>query len=100
MSTKIRLTRMGARHMPHYRIVVSDSRRPRDSRFIDVVGHYNPLAKEDQIIIDEAKVRQWIDKGATPSQTVKKLLHRTGLLASWDEEVRAKYRGKREAELR
>ena len=100
MSTKIRLTRMGARHAPFYRIVVIDSRRARDSKSIDVLGHYDPLARENQIEINEEAVLEWIGRGALPSRTVNKLLHRSGLLAKWDQQEQAKHLEKREAALR
>jgi small subunit ribosomal protein S16 len=74
----IRLTRMGRRHHPFYRIVVADSRKPRDGRFIEILGHYDPLKKPEELTIDQDKYKQWIDKGAKPSDTVKTLVKRQG----------------------
>lgn len=74
MAVKMRLRRMGARHQPSYRIVVADSRSPRDGRYIDQVGFYNPLTSPAIIRVDEAKARDWLRKGAQPTDTVTKLL--------------------------
>lgn len=72
MSVKIRLKRMGAKKKPFYRVVVSDSRSPRDGRFIDQVGTYNP--KSSDVKIDAEKIDRWLKSGAQPSQTVSNLL--------------------------
>jgi small subunit ribosomal protein S16 len=77
MSVKIRLTRHGAKKRPFYRIVVSDSRAPRDGRFIEQVGTYDPRSKPPAIKIDERKVASWLERGAQPTQTVASLLKRT-----------------------
>ena len=77
MSVKIRLKRMGAKKKPFYRIVVADSRYPRDGRFIEEIGYYNPTTKPTTFEVDREKVQQWIAKGARPSDTVKALLTRT-----------------------
>ena len=74
MSVSIRLRRMGSSRKPRYRVVVADSRSPRDGRFIEVIGHYNPLTEPPTVKIDRAKAKTWIEKGAQPSNTVKKLL--------------------------
>ena len=74
MAVSIRLRRMGTTKRPAYRVVVADSRSPRDGRFIEVLGHYNPLTQPPTVKIDRAKVEAWIRKGAQPSNTVKKLL--------------------------
>ena len=74
MSVSIRLRRMGSNRRPAYRVVVADSRSPRDGRFIEVIGHYNPLTQPPTVKIDRAKVREWIAKGAQPSNTVKRLI--------------------------
>ena len=74
MSVSIRLRRMGASKRPAYRVVVTDSRSPRDGRFIEVIGHYNPLTQPPTVKIDRAKAREWIAKGAQPSNTVKRLI--------------------------
>jgi small subunit ribosomal protein S16 len=77
MSVKMRLKRMGAKKSPFYRIVVSDSRSPRDGRFIEEIGYYDPLKKD--LKIDSEKAAQWIKNGAQPTETVKTLLKRSGL---------------------
>jgi len=74
VAVSIRLRRMGTTKRPAYRVVVADSRSPRDGRFIEVLGHYNPLTQPPTVKIDRAKVEAWIRKGAQPSNTVKKLL--------------------------
>ncbi|TVQ57477.1 MAG: 30S ribosomal protein S16 [Phycisphaerales bacterium] len=77
MSTKIRLKRMGAKKRPYYRIVVMDSRTPRDGRAIEEVGYYHPIEMdEDNLQIKEDRIREWLQKGAKPSETVRKLLNR------------------------
>jgi small subunit ribosomal protein S16 len=65
---------MGSNRRPAYRVVVADSRSPRDGRFIEVIGHYNPLTQPPTVQIDRAKAREWIAKGAQPSNTVKRLM--------------------------
>ena len=74
MSVSIRLRRMGSNRRPAYRVVVADSRSPRDGRFIEVIGHYNPLTQPPTVKIDRVKAREWIAKGAQPSNTVKRLM--------------------------
>lgn len=77
MSVKIRLKRFGAKKRPYYRIVVIDSRAPRDGRTIEEVGFYHPIEVEDkQIKIEEERIRTWLNKGAKPSDTVKRLLNK------------------------
>jgi small subunit ribosomal protein S16 len=71
---------MGAKKAPSYRIVVSDSRFPRDGRFIEEIGVYNPLSDPSQVSIDAEKVQQWIKNGAQPTETVKALLKKQGIL--------------------
>lgn len=73
MSVKIRLTRIGARKQPYYRIVVADSRSPRDGRFIEKLGTYDPKTDPSKITIDKEKAIEWIKKGAKPTNTVQKL---------------------------
>ncbi len=80
MSVKIRLTRAGARHRPFYRIVVTDSRMPRDGRFIEAVGIYDPLAESENVRVDGELVKDWMKKGAKPSGAVKNLLKRAGVV--------------------
>jgi len=70
----IRLRRTGTNKRPTYRVVVADSRAPRDGRFLEILGHYNPLTKPPTVKIDRAKVQAWIAKGAQPSNTVRRLL--------------------------
>lgn len=80
MAVKIRLRRMGAKKAPFYRIVVADSRFPRDGRFIEEIGTYNPLTEPATIKIDAEKTLQWIKNGAQPTESVKSLLKRNGVL--------------------
>ena len=77
---KIRLRRMGAKKRPFYRLVVADARSPRDGRFIEQLGYYDPLTDPATIKIDEAKVRQWLSQGAQPSDAARSLLQREGIL--------------------
>ncbi len=79
MAVKIRLRRMGAKKKPYYRIVVADSRYPRDGRFIEEIGTYNPIAQPAEIKVDLEKATQWIANGAQPTDTVKELLKKAGL---------------------
>ncbi|MBU3091626.1 30S ribosomal protein S16 [Clostridium sp. CM028] len=74
MAVKIRLKRMGAKHAPFYRVVVADSRAPRDGRFIEEIGYYNPTTEPTTIKIDVEKATKWMKNGAQPSDTVKRLL--------------------------
>ena len=74
MSVSIRLRRMGSSRRPAYRVVVADSRSPRDGRFIEIIGHYNPLTQPPTVKIDRTKAQEWIAKGAQPSNTVKRLM--------------------------
>ena len=78
MAVKIRLKRMGAKKSPFYRVVVADSRSPRDGRFIEEIGYYNPITEPAVIKIDEEKATQWIKNGAQPSDIVKRLFVRVG----------------------
>ena len=77
---KIRLRRLGAKKAPFYRVVVADSRFPRDGRFIDEIGTYNPLTDPVEIKIDSERAQQWIKNGAQPTDTVRVLLKKTGVL--------------------
>jgi small subunit ribosomal protein S16 len=74
LAVKLRLTRVGSKKNPVYRIVAADSRSPRDGKFIEIVGRYNPQTDPSTIEFDEAKVRDWLSKGAQPSNTVQRLL--------------------------
>ena len=80
MAVKMRLTRLGDKKSPFYRIVVVDSRKARDGEYIDKVGHYNPTSQPEQIVIDEAKSKDWLSKGVQPTETVKTLLIRQGII--------------------
>jgi small subunit ribosomal protein S16 len=80
LAVKIRLARHGAKSAPFYRIVVADSRSPRDGRFIDRIGTYNPRTQPSDIQVDADKARQWLDKGAQPTDQVRKLLKVSGVL--------------------
>jgi len=80
MAVKIRLKRMGAHKAPFYRIVVADSRSPRDGRFIEEIGYYNPTTEPTTIKIDAEKANQWVKNGAQPSDTVKRLMIKAGIV--------------------
>ena len=80
MAVKIRLRRMGARKAPFYRVVVADSRFPRNGRFIEEIGTYNPLTEPAQVSIDAEKAKKWIANGAQPTETVKSLLKKNGII--------------------
>lgn len=88
MSVKIRMRRMGSKRKPFYRIVVADSRMPRDGRFIEEVGYYNPLTNPDEVKLEENKIFEWLEKGAQPSDTVRSLLSKAGLMTRYHD---AKY---------
>jgi small subunit ribosomal protein S16 len=79
MAVKIRMTRMGAKKKPFYRQVVADSRAPRDGKFIEQIGTYNPLTEPAQVKIDEEKAIKWLSTGAQPTETVKVLLKKHGV---------------------
>ena len=79
MATKIRLARVGSKKNPVYRVVVADSRSPRDGRFIEIVGRYNPQTDPSTIDLDEAKVKDWMSKGAQPTDSVRRLLKAKGI---------------------
>lgn len=79
MSVKIRLRRTGAKKQPSYRLVVADTRSPRDGRFLEIVGHYNPRHTPVEIVLDEEKVKRWLGRGAQPSGPVARLLAEKGL---------------------
>ena len=74
MAVRMRLTRVGSKKNPIYRVVVADSRSPRDGKFIEIVGRYNPQTDPSTIELDEERVRDWLSKGAQPSETVRRLL--------------------------
>ena len=80
MAVKIRLRRMGAKKAPFYRVVVADSRSPRNGRFIEEIGTYNPLTEPAQVTIDAEKAKKWIANGAQPTETVKSLLKKSEII--------------------
>ncbi len=90
MAVKIRLNRMGAKKNPFYRIVVADSRAPRDGRFIEILGNYDPSKQPAVVQVDEEKVIDWMSKGAQPTDTVKALLRKQGVMAKFAEAKKAK----------
>ena len=77
---KIRLRRMGAKKQPTYRFVVTDARSPRDGRFIEIVGHYNPRTEPKTVVVNDEKIKEWLAKGAQPSDPVRRLLAEKGLV--------------------
>ena len=77
MAVKMRLTRMGDKKNPFYRVVVADSRKSRDGEYVDLIGTYNPLKTPEEIKLDNAKAQEWLKNGAQPTDTVKKLLDKT-----------------------
>lgn len=79
MAVKIRLRRMGAKKAPFYRIVVADSRYPRDGRFIEEVGYYDPMTEPATIKLDNEKVEKWLANGAQPTETVRSILNKSGV---------------------
>lgn len=81
MSVKIRLKRMGAKKKPFYRIVVADSRSPRDGRFIEEIGYYDPLKNPAEIKVDQARAEDWLKKGAQLTDTARSLFKKAGVLA-------------------
>ena len=80
MAVKMRLRRMGAKKAPFYRVIVADSRSPRDGRFIEEIGYYNPLTNPAEVKIDADKANAWIKNGAQPTETVKALLKKNGII--------------------
>ena len=85
MSVKIRLKRVGKKKAPSYRVVVADSRSPRDGRIIENIGWYNPLVEPSAIHIDEEKAIKWMQSGALPTESVESLLKRTGILERFEQ---------------
>jgi small subunit ribosomal protein S16 len=79
MSVRLRLTRIGSRKNPVWRVVVADQRSKRDGRVIEIVGHYNAQTNPSTIVLDEERIRDWLARGAQPSETVRKLLHVQGI---------------------
>ena len=85
MAVKIRLTRMGSKKKPYYRINVADSRSPRDGRFIETIGTYNPVVNPAEVSINEELALQWLANGAQPSDTVRNLLSQQGIMKKFHE---------------
>ena len=85
MATRIRLRRMGAKKAPFYRLVVADSRAPRDGRFIEEIGYYDPTKEPTVIKVNEERAAYWLKTGAQPSETVKSLLNKAGVYAKLSE---------------
>ena len=83
MAVKLRLKRMGSKQKPFYRVVAADSRSPRDGRFIETVGTYNPIKQPAEININEEKAIKWLNNGAIPTDTVKNLLSKQGIIAKY-----------------
>lgn len=83
MAVKLRLKRMGAKQKPFYRIVAADARSPRDGRFIETVGTYNPISKPASVSIDEEKALKWLNNGAIPTDTVRSILSKEGIMAKY-----------------
>lgn len=90
MSVKIRLKRMGSKKRPFYRVVVADSRSPRDGRFIEEVGTYNPLIEPAEVKLEEESIMQWLNNGAQPSDTVRNILSKAGIMKKYHEEKSTK----------
>ena len=86
MAVKIRLRRMGAKKAPFYRIVVADSRYPRDGKFIEVLGTYNPIATNDNVKLDEEAIMKWLNNGAIPTDTVRSLFSKAGIMKKFTED--------------
>ena len=85
MAVKIRLKRMGAKKAPFYRIVVADARSPRDGKFIESIGYYDPVTTPANVKIDEEKAMKWMDNGAQPTDTVKNLFSKQGIMKKFAE---------------
>lgn len=85
MAVKIRLRRVGAKKQPSYRLVATDERSPRDGRFLEIVGHYNPLTDPATLSVNEERVLHWLSQGAQPSDTVAKLLSKTSVMERFAE---------------
>ena len=83
---KLRLKRMGAKKQPSYRIVAADSRAPRDGRFIEIIGFYNPRSTPVEVQVDEEKALKWLNNGAQPSDTVRSILSKEGIMKKFHEQ--------------
>ncbi len=89
MSVKLRLTRMGAKKAPRYRIVAADSRFARDGRIIESLGYFDPTTDPETVKLDEEKIMGWLNKGAQPSDTVRNILSRQGIMKKFHDEKEA-----------
>jgi small subunit ribosomal protein S16 len=87
---RIRLRRVGSKHRPIYRVVVADSRSPRDGAFIETIGHYNPLTEPATVVVDEERALKWLRDGAQPTDTVLSLLRRLGIMDRFKQGSQAK----------
>ena len=90
MAVKLRLKRMGSKQKPFYRIVAADARSPRDGRFIETVGTYNPIKKPAEIHVDEEKALKWLGNGAIPTDTVRSILSKEGIMAKYAESKKSR----------
>lgn len=90
MAVKLRLLRMGSKQKPFYRIVAADSRYPRDGKFIETVGTYNPIKGREVVSVDEQKAMKWLKNGAQPTDTVRDILSRSGVMKKFHEEKMGK----------
>lgn len=90
MAVKLRLLRMGSKQKPFYRIVAADSRYPRDGKFIEAVGTYNPIKGSEVVSVDEQKAMKWLKNGAQPTDTVRDILSRSGVMKKFHEEKMGK----------
>ena len=88
MAVKLRLMRMGAKKRPFYRIVAADSRYPRDGKFIEVVGTYNPVDEKNTISVNDEKALKWLKNGAQPTDTVRNLFSKAGVMEKFNKESR------------
>ena len=89
MAVKLRLKRMGSKQKPFYRIVAADARSPRDGRFIETVGTYNPVRKPAEVNVDEEKALKWLNNGAIPTDTVRSILSKEGIMSKYAEQKKA-----------
>lgn len=89
MAVKLRLKRMGSKAKPFYRIVASDSRSPRDGRFLEVVGTYDPVKGSDKVTVSEEKALYWLKNGAIPTDTVRNILSKQGIMKKFTEQKKA-----------
>lgn len=90
MAVRIRLTRSGAKKQPFYRLVVADSRSPRDGRFIEILGYYNPTTDPSVVNVDEERAMHWLLNGAKPSDTARALLKKAGVIEKYEEAKKTK----------